>query len=63
MSEGTSDIRFKRRESNQMDDPKYPEDLSLTTSPGLRIKNRKDVRENEPRVTVRRQRPLEAPTK
>lgn len=62
MSEGPTEIRFKRREYNQMYDPEYPEDLDLTASPRFREKNRIEVRENEPRITVRRQRPLEAPT-
>uniref|UniRef100_K1Q7E0 Uncharacterized protein n=1 Tax=Magallana gigas TaxID=29159 RepID=K1Q7E0_MAGGI len=45
-----------------MYDPEYPEDLGFTASPRFREKNRIDVRENEPQITVRRQQPLEAPT-
>lgn len=35
---------------------------SSTASPKFREKNRIDVRENEPRITIRRQQPLETPT-
>uniref|UniRef100_K1Q2R2 Uncharacterized protein n=1 Tax=Magallana gigas TaxID=29159 RepID=K1Q2R2_MAGGI len=62
MSEGPTEIRFKSREYKKTYDTEYPEDLGLTASPRFRDKKRIDVRENEPRITVRRQRPLEAPT-
>lgn len=49
MSEGPTDIRYKRMESNQLDTLNIH---NLMTSSRLRIKNLIDVRENVPRVII-----------